>query len=70
MQYDNEIPKHMKKEEAFNVVNFSEDFLRNALEEDRLMEQREKERKENGEVLSTEEFLDLNNVDLEGVFRV
>lgn len=34
------------------------------------MEQREKERKENGEVLSMEEFLDLNNVDLEGIFRV
>lgn len=44
------------------MVNFSEVFLKEALEDDCLMEKREREREESGETLNTEGFLDLNNV--------
>lgn len=52
------------------MVNFSEDFLKEALEDDCLMELREREREESGETLSTEGFLDLSNVDLGGTKNV
>lgn len=53
-----------ERKEVFKVVNFSEVFLKEALEDDCLMEKREREREESGETLNTEGFLDLNNVDL------
>lgn len=53
-----------ERKEVFKVVNFSEVFLKEALEDDCLMAKREREREESGETLNTEGFLDLNNVDL------